>query len=170
MILSLSSFSLIASSSPPPSIPRFNMPSSESALKRSSSSLSNGLDGSISKRPKRAYHRYHRLQHPIKPVLPEPAVTDDVSADHLMDRAIATSLKEAGFEMAEPVALESVRQAAEECMYSELQALEFVSSVNPSRCSEARFIRPTIDALLATDPANPSRFRICIETTTSPCR
>lgn len=94
------------------------MPSSESLLKRSSSSLSDLQDVPESKRQKRPYHHHHRLQKPINTTLREPAVTNDESIDNLMNRAIATSFKNAGFDQASPVALDSVRQAAEECMYS----------------------------------------------------
>lgn len=95
------------------------MPSSESTLKRSSSLLSGTQDVPESKRQKRPYHHHHRLEHPINTSLHEPAITDDVSVDDLMNRAIATSFKDTGFDQATPVALDCVRQAAEECMYTQ---------------------------------------------------
>lgn len=95
------------------------MPSSESVLKRSSSSLSNQLDEPVSKRPMRPYHHHHRLQKPLAATVGEPAVTDDISLDQWMNRAVAIALKDTGFDQAQPVALESVRQAAEECMFAQ---------------------------------------------------
>lgn len=144
------------------------MPSSESVLKRSSSLLSGQQDEPISKRPKRAYHHHHRLQKPVNPALREPAVTDDVSVDQLMDRAIATSLNDAGFDMAHPVALESIRQAAEECTYNQVQELK--QGIDQNRCSKTHFICPSIYAVLTANPTYPSRFRTCPQTPASPRR
>lgn len=89
------------------------MPSSESALKRSSSALSDHPHGPL-KHPKR-YHHHHHLRNPLNAPLAEPAVTDDLSLDQWMDRAVATSLRDTGYDDAQPVAMECVRQAAEEC-------------------------------------------------------
>lgn len=99
--------------------------SSEPLLKRPSSSLSELPNESASKRLKRPYHHHHRLQCPVIPIQPEPAITDDICVDHLMNRAIGQSLREAGFDLADPVALDSFRNATEECTFHLLQALLF---------------------------------------------
>lgn len=88
---------------------------SEAILKRPSSSLSEHSGQPRSKRVKRSYHRHHRLHKPIAPVLPDRAITDNASVDGLMNRLVAQSLHETGFDMAQPVALETIRGAAEEC-------------------------------------------------------
>lgn len=89
------------------------MSSSEPGLKRSSSDVTFERPP---KRAKRPYHHVHHLQRPLTLALREPAVTDG-SLDQWMCRAIAASFKDAGFDMAQPVALECVRQAAEECTF-----------------------------------------------------
>lgn len=91
------------------------MPSEDPAIKRSSSSAPGDLDQAVSKRIKRHYHHHHRLQYPVAPELPEPAITDEVSVDHLMNRSIGQVLREVGFDLADPVALDGFRNAAEEC-------------------------------------------------------
>lgn len=88
---------------------------SDTVLKRPSSSLSSYSQQPNSKRVKRSYHRQHRLQKPVAPALPERAITDNASVDELMNRLVAQSLHEAGYDMAQPVALETIRGAAEEC-------------------------------------------------------
>jgi hypothetical protein len=93
------------------------MLASEPKIKRSSSSLSEQPNISDVKRFKRPYHRHHRLQAPVNPALPEPAITDDAYVDHLMNRSIGQTLRESGFDLADPAALESFRNAAEECMF-----------------------------------------------------
>lgn len=92
------------------------MLTSEPTLKRSSSSLSAQQNGPEAKRLKRPYHHHHRLQNPVVPAIPEPAITDAASVDHLMNRSIGQSLLQAGFDLADPVALDGFRNAAEECM------------------------------------------------------
>jgi hypothetical protein len=81
-------------------------------VKRSSSHL----EAAENKRPKHHYHHHHRLQEPITlPLSSEPAVQDEVHFDHLMNRSIGHILKEAGFELADPAALSSLRSAADTC-------------------------------------------------------
>ncbi|KAJ6167210.1 hypothetical protein N7497_000053 [Penicillium chrysogenum] len=85
-----------------------------SALKRPSPSL---LSQNSPKRVKRHYHHHHRLQEPV--VLPstsEPVVQDDTQLDQLMNRAIGQTLKDSGFELADPAALSSLCSATEEYM------------------------------------------------------
>lgn len=88
------------------------MATSGAQVKRPSSSL----DQNNPKRVKRHYHHYHRLQEPV--VLPstsEPVVQDDSQLDQLMNRAIGQTLKDSGFELADPTALSSLCSATEEC-------------------------------------------------------
>ncbi|KAJ5950147.1 uncharacterized protein N7479_008560 [Penicillium vulpinum] len=69
------------------------------------------------KRIKRHYHHHHRLHEPV--VLPstsEPAVQDDTHLDQLMNRAVGQTLKDSGFELADPAALSSLCSATEEYM------------------------------------------------------
>ncbi|CAG8278168.1 unnamed protein product [Penicillium nalgiovense] len=89
------------------------MATSGAQVKRPSSSL----DQNNPKRVKRHYHHYHRLQEPV--VLPstsEPVVQDDSQLDQLMNRAIGQTLKDSGFELADPTALSSLCSATEEYM------------------------------------------------------
>ncbi|EAW09968.1 TBP-associated factor 8 family protein [Aspergillus clavatus NRRL 1] len=107
------------------------MVSSENPLKRSSTSplQQNAPD---TKRLKRPYHHHHRLLNPVLPALPEPAITDDARVDHLMNRSIGLSLRESGFDIADPAALESFRNAAEEYF------LKLASYVRQSMLSSRR--------------------------------
>jgi hypothetical protein len=61
------------------------------------------------------YHHHHKLQHPLEVTVDEPAVTEDVAVNHLMNRAIGQILTQTGFDLAEPVAMEGLRYATEEC-------------------------------------------------------
>ncbi|KAB8073122.1 transcription factor TFIID complex subunit 8 C-term-domain-containing protein [Aspergillus leporis] len=108
------------------------MLASEPKIKRSSSSLSEQPNISDVKRFKRPYHRHHRLQAPVNPALPEPAITDDAYVDHLMNRSIGQTLRESGFDLADPAALESFRNAAEEYL------LRFASYVRQSMLTSRR--------------------------------
>ncbi|THC92287.1 hypothetical protein EYZ11_008237 [Aspergillus tanneri] len=90
------------------------MLTSEPTFKRSSSSPLGQSHGSDVKKLKRPYHHHHRLQNPVIPATSEPAITDASSIDHLMSRSIGFSLRENGFDLADPVALDSFRNAAEE--------------------------------------------------------
>jgi hypothetical protein len=88
------------------------MATSGAQVKRPSASL----DQNNPKRIKRHYHHHHRLQEPV--VLPstsEPVVQDDTQLDQLMNRAIGQTLKDSGFELADPAALSSFCSATEEC-------------------------------------------------------
>jgi hypothetical protein len=86
------------------------MAASGTPVKRSSSSVPHN-------NPKRLrhYHHHHRLQEPVTLPSSEPAVQDEAHVDQLMNRAIGMSLKDAGFNLAEPTALSSFRSATEEC-------------------------------------------------------
>lgn len=75
------------------------------------------IDENNPKRIKHHYHHHHRLQEPV--VLPstsEPVVQDDTHLDQLMNRAVGQTLKDSGFELADPAALSSLCSATEECM------------------------------------------------------
>lgn len=85
------------------------------SLKGSVSAVSETIDESAPKRVKRAYHHNHYLRHPVTPLRPEPAINDVASVDDLLDRVLGQSLMNAGFDLADPVALESFRRATEEC-------------------------------------------------------
>jgi hypothetical protein len=78
-------------------------------VKRSSSVAQNNT-----KRLKH-YHHHHRLQEPVTLPSSEPAVQDEAHVDQLMNRAIGMTLKDAGYDLAEPTALSSFRSATEEC-------------------------------------------------------
>lgn len=95
------------------------MLASEPAVKRSSSSQAArpSAEAPETKRLKRPYHHHHQLQNPVNPALAEPAIADHAAVDHLLNRSIGMSLREAGFELADPVALDGFRNAAEECMF-----------------------------------------------------
>ncbi|CAG8224214.1 unnamed protein product [Penicillium olsonii] len=69
------------------------------------------------KRLKRPYYHHHHLQEPVT-LTPatEPAVQDDAHIDHLMTRAIGQTLKETGFDVAQPAALSGLCGATEEYM------------------------------------------------------
>ncbi|KAL4895315.1 transcription factor TFIID complex subunit 8 C-term-domain-containing protein [Aspergillus ambiguus] len=107
------------------------MLSSGSPIKRSSS-LSEHPDAVDVKRPKRPYHHHHRLANPVSVTLPEPAIVDDTYVDHVMNRSIGLALRESGFDIADPAALESFRSAAEEYL------LKFASYVRQSMLSSRR--------------------------------
>ncbi|KAL1963434.1 hypothetical protein VTN77DRAFT_8335 [Rasamsonia byssochlamydoides] len=110
------------------------IPSPDPPIKRSSSSLSSSGEPAA-KRLKRPYHHHHRLQIPVQPGLREPAIPDDATVTHLMNRAIGQVLKETGFDLAEPVALDSLRNATEEFI------LHFASLVRQTM-SACRRIQP----------------------------
>ncbi|KAJ5181400.1 hypothetical protein N7449_011547 [Penicillium cf. viridicatum] len=89
------------------------MATSGAHVKRPSPSI----DQKNPKRIKRHYHHHHRLQEPV--VLPstsEPVVQDDTHLDQLMNRAVGQTLKDSGFELADPAALSSLCSATEEYM------------------------------------------------------
>ncbi|KAJ5293602.1 hypothetical protein PENANT_c002G01427 [Penicillium antarcticum] len=62
------------------------------------------------------YHHHHRLHEPVTLPSSEPAVQDEAHVDQLMNRAIGITLKDAGYDLAEPIALSSFRSATEEYM------------------------------------------------------
>jgi hypothetical protein len=89
------------------------MATSGNQIKRPASSQ----DHNDPKRLKRHYHHHHNLQEPVLlPATTEPAVQDEAHVSHLMTRAIAGTLKNAGFDVADPSALSSLCGATEECM------------------------------------------------------
>ncbi|KAE8153163.1 transcription factor TFIID complex subunit 8 C-term-domain-containing protein [Aspergillus avenaceus] len=108
------------------------MLAAEPNIKRSSSSLPEQPAIADVKRIKRPYHHHHRLQVPVNPALPEPAINDDAYVGHLMNRSIGFALRESGFEVADPAALESFRVATEEYL------LKFASYVRQSMLSSRR--------------------------------
>lgn len=88
------------------------MATSGAHTKRPASSF----DQNHAKRIKRHYHHHHRLQEPvILPSMSEPVVQDDTQLDQLMNRAVGQTLKDSGFELADPAALSSLCSATEEC-------------------------------------------------------
>lgn len=86
------------------------------SLKRLSASQS-PVDAPATKRQKQHYHHNHKLHHPVKVQLQEPALLDDGAVAHLLERSIGQILTKTGYDIAEPAALEAFRQATEECMY-----------------------------------------------------
>ncbi|PYI26164.1 hypothetical protein BP00DRAFT_440206 [Aspergillus indologenus CBS 114.80] len=96
------------------------MVESEPTIKRSASSFSpeDGLNPPDAKRVKRHYHHHHRLQSPVNPSLPEPAIVDDVCVDQLLNRSISQYLRTCGFELADPAALDAFRRVTEEYILS----------------------------------------------------
>jgi hypothetical protein len=88
------------------------MATSGAQIKRHSPSF----DQNDPKRIKRHYHHHHRLREPVDlPSSAEPAVQDDTHLDQLMNRAVGQTLKDAGFDIADPAALSSFCSATEEC-------------------------------------------------------
>ncbi|KAL2855358.1 hypothetical protein BJY01DRAFT_231681 [Aspergillus pseudoustus] len=102
------------------------------AVKRLFSYLPEQTPDNNAKRIKRPYHHHHCLQEPVNPGLPEPAIADDSYVDQVMNRTISQSLRECGFEIADPLALESFRDAAEEYL------LKLASYVRASMLSSRR--------------------------------
>lgn len=92
------------------------MLASDPAIKRSLSSQEELPEGPDTKRLKRPYHHHHQLQSPVTLASTEPAIKDHATVDHLMNRSIGQSLRQSGFDLADPVALDSIRNATEECM------------------------------------------------------
>ncbi|KAJ5111589.1 hypothetical protein N7532_002124 [Penicillium argentinense] len=87
------------------------MTSSALPMKRSSSAL----EAAENKRPKHHYYHHHRLHEPITlPSGTEPALQDDSNIDQLMNRSLGQLLRDAGYELADPAALASLRSSAEE--------------------------------------------------------
>ncbi|EEP81241.1 predicted protein [Uncinocarpus reesii 1704] len=82
------------------------------------------------KKQKIEYHRVHRLQSPLNvQSLDSAVIADDASVDQLLNMAISISLREAGFDHAEPVALDSFRDGVEEYL------LRFLSYIRASMAS-----------------------------------
>lgn len=84
-------------------------------IKRSSESMSPSWQPTA-KRQKRVYHHHHKPEYPLKCNPREPAITDSSIIAHLMNCAIGQIVSQAGFDMADPVAIERLRYATEECM------------------------------------------------------
>lgn len=91
------------------------MAPSQPPVKRSFSALSDIPNEHEVKRVKRPYHHHHRLREPVISSLPEPAIADDAYVDQVMGRVIGQSLQGSGFDIADPLAVEGFRDAAEEC-------------------------------------------------------
>ncbi|EEA19191.1 hypothetical protein EYB25_009263 [Talaromyces marneffei] len=87
--------------------------SKPASLKRPSASLS-PADEPSTKRQKQHYHHNHKLHHPVKTQLQEPALLDDGAVTHLLECSIGLILTKTGYDMAEPAALDAFRQATEE--------------------------------------------------------
>ncbi|KAL4928214.1 uncharacterized protein BDV17DRAFT_282192 [Aspergillus undulatus] len=108
------------------------MAPSNPPVKRSSSSLSDNPTVPDAKRIKRPYHHRHRLHEPVTTNLPEPAIADDAYVDQVMSRIIGQSLHSSGFDIADPLAVESFRDVAEEYL------LRLASYVRASMLSSRR--------------------------------
>ncbi|RAO73250.1 uncharacterized protein BHQ10_009262 [Talaromyces amestolkiae] len=87
--------------------------STSTSLKRPSASQS-PADESATKRQKLHYHHNHKLHHPVKTQLQEPALLDDGVVTHLLECSIGQILTKTGYDVAEPAALDAFRQATEE--------------------------------------------------------
>ncbi|KAL4944275.1 hypothetical protein BDV06DRAFT_187724 [Aspergillus oleicola] len=107
------------------------MAPSQPAVKRSLSSFSEAAVPDA-KRIKRPYHHHHRLREPVVSSLPEPAIADESYVDQVMSRIIGQSLHNSGFKVADPLAVESFRDAAEEYL------LRLASYVRASMLSSRR--------------------------------
>ncbi|KAH8694240.1 bromodomain associated domain protein [Talaromyces proteolyticus] len=103
----------------------------ETSLKRSSSSLSSLHEPHL-KGQKRPYHHHHKLQQRVQTDLQEPAIPDDATITHLLNRSIGQVLASTGYEIAEPTALDAFRQATEEYI------LHLASFVRQSMISSRR--------------------------------
>ncbi|WEW60232.1 hypothetical protein PRK78_005717 [Emydomyces testavorans] len=105
------------------------MASTAPSLKRPSPDSDN-LPTVPAKKQKVEYRRLHRLQSPLNIASPDSGgITDDATVDQLLSTAIGSCLYEAGFDHAEPVALESFRDGVEEYM------LRFLSYARASMTS-----------------------------------
>jgi hypothetical protein len=97
-----------------PQINIMAMATSGNQIKRPASSQ----DHNEPKRLKRHYHHHHCLQAPVLlPSTAEPAVQDEAHISHLLTRVVGQTLKDTGFDVAEPAALSSICSATEECMF-----------------------------------------------------
>jgi hypothetical protein len=124
------------------------MAPSSPAVKRLFSALPEQPTDNNAKRIKRPYHHHHRLHEPVNPGLLEPAIADDSYVDQVMNRTISHSLRECGFEIADPLALESFRDAAEECMCIEENTRSVLLLTRIAcRSPEASIICARIDAI-----------------------
>ncbi|KAL4915832.1 hypothetical protein BDW62DRAFT_212399 [Aspergillus aurantiobrunneus] len=108
------------------------MAPSDPAVKRSFSSFSEMPIEPESKRVKRPYRHHHRLRQPVTSSLSEPAIADESYVDQIMSRIIGQSLQSSGFDIADPLAVESFRDAAEEYL------LRLASYVRASMLSSRR--------------------------------
>ncbi|KAL4784772.1 transcription factor TFIID complex subunit 8 C-term-domain-containing protein [Aspergillus varians] len=90
------------------------MAPSEPAVKRPFSLFSEQSAEPETKQIKRPYHHHHRLREPVRSSLPEPAIADESYVTQVMNRVIGQSLRGSGFDIADPLAVESFRDAAEE--------------------------------------------------------
>ncbi len=95
-----------------------NAPAAITSLKRTSPSTEH-KHGAVTKRQRREYRHHHRLQKPLEIGGLEPAIADGTSVDKLLNLSIGLVLKEVGFSLADPVALDSFRNGVEECMHSD---------------------------------------------------
>ncbi|KAL2825021.1 hypothetical protein BDW59DRAFT_172529 [Aspergillus cavernicola] len=108
------------------------MAPSEPTVKRSFSSISEQPADPDTKRIKRHYHHHHCLQQLVNPGLPEPAIADESYVNNTMSRVIRQSLRDCGFDIADPLAVEGFRNAAEEYL------LKLSSYVRTSMLSSRR--------------------------------
>jgi hypothetical protein len=91
-------------------------PATASPLKRS-------LPSSDSPTPskKRRTRHHHRLEAPLDLQVHGLPVDDELCVDQLLSRSTATALNEAGFEQAEPAAMEGFKERVESCRFYVLE-------------------------------------------------
>src|SRR6267378_4319550 len=137
-------------------------------MKRSSSdSLLPSSDEPFAKHQKRSYHHHHRLQKPFEYDLREAAITDESTVAHFMNQAIGRVLSDAGFCFADPVALNSLQNATEECT----RYISATGQTHPCFTLTARLsyapsgvLCASVDDRIPEDSTDPTRLRIRAET------
>lgn len=131
--------------------------STSTSLKRPSASQS-PADESATKRQKLHYHHNHKLHHPVKTQLQEPALLDDGVVTHLLECSIGQILTKTGYDVAEPAALDAFRQATEECMYSPTGNILYLALISSFRYPSLDIICARINDSRQTNTAHPSRL------------
>ena len=71
----------------------------------------------LPKKQKRPYHRHHRLQAPLDLQVEGSVIPDGASVDQLFNFSLGQALREAGFEHADPVALDGFQSCVEARMF-----------------------------------------------------
>ncbi|KAL1961418.1 hypothetical protein VTO42DRAFT_146 [Malbranchea cinnamomea] len=68
------------------------------------------------KKQKRPYHHHHKLEQPLDLQVEGAVIVDDPSVDQLLNFSIGLALREAGFDQADPLALNEFRDCVEAYM------------------------------------------------------